>query len=192
MNIEISKDKLQIIRDCATIIARVIDNSKMGKQNEEADFPLRFSDFVDSDPFLGVSLLKAELEPKPTTNGDPSQNLLHEPDLRPLSGYKRHLLLKSESTYEDLRYNMFVKAGTWSNKKAKQEITIFRAAPGWMLSISERGKKATDQDTYHIEIDFNNIGFYKDRRFNIITHNVDQNVLTLWPGGEFTHVDTEE
>ena len=196
MIIRISKKCCKTVKDRATITSRLIDNifNEDRKANglpeidgmiEDIDISFEVDGFNPELAFGAGKALEQGAEAVQGPQYDPAWNLSHELDLRPAPERRDGLPLRPGLTCEDLRYDMSVKAGKWFNIRNGQEVTIFRDAPGWMISIRDRYKRVFDRDIYHIEPEFDNIGFYRDHRFNIITHDLDRDILKLWPGGEF-------
>ena len=79
--------------------------------------------------------------------------------------------------------------GDWKGSKRKQNLLIFKAAPGYMVALGKKPKQDEVGDCYLIHEFRGNACFNAGDGMVVLSHDKENDKITLYPGGEYSRVE---
>lgn len=82
--------------------------------------------------------------------------------------------------------------GEWTAGKRRKNLTIFKAAPGYMAAWGKKPKKDETGDCYLIDRHCGRVSVCNGQGFVYLCYDEEKDVLSVFPGGEYKRVTTDK
>ena len=84
--------------------------------------------------------------------------------------------------------NLDALCGEWKSTRKQPGLLIFKAAPGYMAALGKKLKKGETGSCYLIHSIGNNLCFNSPAGMVYLSYEDESDVITLYPGGQYTRV----
>jgi hypothetical protein len=85
--------------------------------------------------------------------------------------------------------NLDLLCGDWKGSKRKQNLLIFKAAPGYMVALGKKPKQNEVGDCYLIHEFRGNACFNAGDGMVVISYDRENDKITLYPSGEYSRIE---
>ena len=98
-------------------------------------------------------------------------------------------VVETDKEKESERLNFNALCGDWKSVCKQPALLIFKAAPGYMITLGKKLKKDETGECYLIRHIEGNLCFNAGKSNVYIAYDREKDTITLYPGGGYTRMD---
>ena len=98
-------------------------------------------------------------------------------------------VVETDKEKEPERLNLDALCGDWKSVRKQPVLLIFKAAPGYMITLGKKPKKDETGECYLIRHIEGNLCFNAGKGNVYIAYDGEKDTITLYPGGGYTRMD---
>jgi hypothetical protein len=98
-------------------------------------------------------------------------------------------VVETDKEKEPEQLNLDALCGNWKSVRKQPALLIFKAAPGYMITLGKKPKKDETGECYLIRHIEGNLCFNAGKGNVYIAYDGEKDTITLYPGGGYTRMD---